>query len=95
MLAVWQNWEAAAWFLGAVLMVGLLGHFLVFRIVQGLIKRTKNVLDDSLFRHCYRPLQWCVILIVIHFAVATFNMPANFEAGAKRLIALLVIALVA
>ncbi|MHC4528179.1 MAG: mechanosensitive ion channel family protein, partial [Planctomycetota bacterium] len=50
---------------------------------------------DSLFRHCYRPLQWCIILIVIHFVVATFNMPEDLEAQAKRLIALLVIALVA
>jgi len=45
--------------------VGLLGHFLVFRILKEITQRTKSKIDDSLIEHCYRPSQWIIVLLVV------------------------------
>ena len=65
MLATLQNWERLACLCGAAVLVGLVGHFLVFEMLLNLTKRTKSIVDNSFVKYCYRPLQWIIILIII------------------------------
>jgi len=47
MLAALQNWERLAWLCAVAVLVGLIGHFFVFGLLRGLVKRIKSTLDDS------------------------------------------------
>jgi small-conductance mechanosensitive channel len=65
MLAVLQSWERFFLFIAAVLLIGLVGHHLVYGILRRLVKRTESAVDDSFVRRCYRPLNWIAVLLVI------------------------------
>jgi len=65
MLAALQNWERLAWLCAAAVLFGLIGHFFVFGLLRGLVKRIKSTLDDSFVKYCFRPLLWIIILIII------------------------------
>jgi small-conductance mechanosensitive channel len=69
MLATLQQFITVAWPIAIVLAVGLIGHYLIFRILQKLVGRTKSVVDNSLVNHCYRPLLWIIILTVIRWVL--------------------------
>lgn len=79
MLAVLQNWETVSWLVGIPVVVGLVGHFLIFRMLRNLAKRTKNVVDDSLVKHCYHPLQWTVVVLVIRLGLPVVLPETNLD----------------
>jgi len=93
MQEVLQNWKALTWLLGLAVLAGLIGHYLIYRILRSLAKRTEKVVDDSLVRNCYRPLQWTIILFVIRL-VLPLAVPDMDLAGAKHIISLVFIGLV-
>ncbi|HUW20309.1 MAG TPA: mechanosensitive ion channel domain-containing protein [Sedimentisphaerales bacterium] len=93
MLAISKDWVMAAWLAGAVLMAALVGHFLIFRILRQVAKRTKSVVDNSLVKHCYHPLQWVVIVFVIRLALPV-ALPGRDLAGVQHLLSVLFIGLV-
>ncbi|MFB0524619.1 MAG: mechanosensitive ion channel family protein, partial [Phycisphaerae bacterium] len=64
-----QNWKTTAWLVGVPILVGLIGHFLIFKILRKIAQRTGNIIDDSMVRHCYRPLQWTIVIFVIRLAL--------------------------
>ncbi|MHC4616486.1 MAG: mechanosensitive ion channel family protein [Planctomycetota bacterium] len=88
-----QEWTRGAWFIAIVLVAGLIGHYVVFRILRGLVRRSRSVLDDSLVNRCYRPLQWTIILIVIRPALPLV-LPPEAEAAAGRIVTVLLIGFV-
>lgn len=58
-----NNW--ALWSLLIVILVGVIGHLFVYRILLALTRRTKIVTDNLFIKHCYRPLQWIAVLLII------------------------------
>ncbi|MHC4387328.1 MAG: mechanosensitive ion channel family protein [Planctomycetota bacterium] len=95
MLALLQNWEKLTWLCGICVLLGLAGHFFVFHFLRNLAKRSKGVLDDSTVKHCYRPLQWTVILLVIHLLLPVLTPPSRFYGAARHVTRLVLIGLVA
>lgn len=93
MLAVLQNLENAAWIVGIAVLAGLVGHFLVLKILRKLVQRTESVIDNSLVKHCYRPLQWTVVVFVIRLVLPT-ALPEEISATTNHILGLLLIALV-
>jgi small-conductance mechanosensitive channel len=88
-----QNWTAAAWLLGVPLLLGLIGHFLVFKILCKIAERTGSQIDDSLVKHCYRPVQWTVVIFVIRLALsAVFG--EDILANVSHIVGLFLIAVV-
>lgn len=79
MLATIQNWERLAWVLGSAILLGLVGHYLVFKIMQTLAKHTKSVIDNLLVKHCCRPLLWTVIVFVIRLSLPLVSPEANLD----------------
>lgn len=69
MLILLQHWETVVWLIGIPVLVGLIGHFVIFKILQKLTRRTENVVDSSLVTHCYRPLLWTLVVIAIRVAL--------------------------
>ncbi|MHC4622521.1 MAG: mechanosensitive ion channel family protein [Planctomycetota bacterium] len=94
MLLISQGWTRGAWFIGVVLLVGLIGHYFVFRIIRKLVQRSKSEVDDSLVNRCYRPLQWTIVLLVIRSGLRLFGLGVEAEAAAGRVVTVLVIIVV-
>ena len=85
-----QNWETAAWLVGVPILLGLIGHFLVFKILRKIARRTESIVDDSLVRHCYRPLQWTIVIFVIRLALPA-AAPEETLASVNHILSLLLI----
>jgi small-conductance mechanosensitive channel len=77
---------------GIALLVGLVGHFVVFRIAQRLTKHTQVTLDNTFVTHCFRPLQWIVVLLVVRVVGRLPNMKEQVPEVAEHILALLLIA---
>jgi len=92
MQEVLQNWKVLTWLLGLAVLTGLIGHYLIFKILRNLTKRTKSIVDDSLVKHCYRPLQWTLILFVTRL-ILLFALPETELAAVKQIISLFFIGL--
>ncbi|MDD5065062.1 MAG: mechanosensitive ion channel [Phycisphaerae bacterium] len=83
----------ALWFLGILVLAGIIGHFLIYRILLALVKHTKSVIDDLCIKHCYRPLQWLVILFIIRLALPA-GLPEKYLSNAKQILSFFFIGLV-
>jgi small-conductance mechanosensitive channel len=86
-----QNWKAAAWLVGLPVFMGLIGHFLAIKVIRKIVRRTGTIMDDSLVRHCYRPLQWLVVLIVIRLALPA-ALPGELPSSVSHILSLFFIA---
>lgn len=86
-----NNW--ALWSLGILVIAGVIGHFLIYRILLALIKHTKSVVDDLCIKHCYRPMQWIVILLAVRL-IMPFVLSAEYLAAAKHILSFFFIGLV-
>ena len=83
------------WLYGTALLVGATGHFILFRVLLHLTKRTVVTFDNAIVKHCYRPLQWIVILLIVRVVGKLPNFKSQIPEVAEHAIALLMIALVA
>jgi small-conductance mechanosensitive channel len=88
-----HNWKAVSLLIGLPVLLGIIGHFLIYRLFCKIVKRTGSVVDDSLVRHCYRPLQWTVVLFVIRLTIPTILQEKRLD-FANHYLGLLLIALI-
>jgi small-conductance mechanosensitive channel len=88
-----QSWKTASLLIGLPILLGLIGHFLIYRIICKIVKRTGSVVDDSLVRHCYRPLQWTIVLFIVRLTIPNV-VPDESLAAVNHYIGLLLIVLV-
>jgi len=93
MLAQVQNWGTTAWLVGIAILVGSIGHLLVFEILLKLAQRTESIIDESLIRRCYRPLQWTVIAFLVRLILPA-TLPQQHLATVNHILSLLLIGLV-
>ena len=89
-----QNWRSTAWIIGLPILLGLVGHFLIFKMLRKIARRTGNALDDSLIRHCYRPLQWTIVLFAIRLILPSAFEEGEIPAGTSQVLGLMLIAVV-
>jgi len=92
MLADISNLQPLIWLYGIALFVGLVGHFVVFRIAQRLTRHTQVTLDNTFVTHCFRPLQWIVILLSVRIIGKLPNMPEQVPELAGQTLAIILIA---
>ena len=95
MLATIQELNPSFWLYGVALLVGLTGHYVVFRIIVHLTKRTKVTLDNAFVKHCFRPLLWIVTLLVVRVLGKLPAIQPHTPDVAEHVIAVVLIALVA
>ncbi len=81
------------WFLGGLLLAGVIGHLLVYRILLMLTRHTKSIVDNLFIKYCYRPLQWIVILLVIRMVLPAV-LSEEYLPTAKHVLSLLLIGFV-
>jgi small-conductance mechanosensitive channel len=88
-----EQWRLTIWLVGLPLLLGLVGHFLVYGLIRKITRRSKNVVDDSLVKHCYRPLQWTVVVFVIRLALPTV-FPDEIPSALNHILSLFLIGVV-
>ena len=88
-----EQWRLTIWLVGLPLLLGLVGHILVYGLIRKITRRSKNVVDDSLVRHCYRPLQWTVVVFVIRLALPTV-FPDGIPSSLNHILSLFLIGVV-
>jgi len=81
------------WSLLIPILVGVIGHFFVYRILLALTRRTKTVTDNLFIKHCYRPIQWIVVLLIIRL-ILSVKLPEDYHPILKQTLGLFFIALV-
>ncbi len=85
------NWTMAFWLVGVPILLGLIGHFLVFKVLRKIAARSGSVIDDYLVRRCYRPLQWTVVVFVIRLVLPA-ALPDETQTNVNHILSLLLIA---
>ena len=85
--------DSTLWFLLVSVLVGVIGHFIVYRILSALTRRTKNTMDNLFVKHCYRPLQWIAVLFVIQLFLP-LKLSEEYLTIAKQGLSLLFIGLI-
>jgi small-conductance mechanosensitive channel len=76
MMNFWQNIEWLVWLSAIAIVTGLVGHFVVFRLLMKIATRTRTKFDESFLRHCFAPSLWAIILLAYRWflpLVATEN----------------------
>jgi small-conductance mechanosensitive channel len=86
--------QRLALLLGAAVLVGIIGHLLLYKLLLKLTKSTKSPIDNSFIRFCYRPLQWIVILIVVRLLSKLKMFETNVPDFVSHVNSLLLIGLV-
>ena len=82
----------AFWSLLIPILVGVVGHLFVYRILLALTSHTKSVIDNLCIKHCYRPFQWIIILLVIRL-ILLVKIPEEYLLAAKQTFSLFFIGL--
>jgi small-conductance mechanosensitive channel len=85
----------AIWLYGIALVIGLAGHYIVYRLLLRLTRSTSVTFDNAIVKRCYRPLQWIIILLIVRVVSNLPNMKMQIPDVALQALALLMIALVA
>jgi len=86
-----NNW--VLWLVVIPVVVGLVGHLLVYRILLALTQRTKIVTDNLCIKHCYRPFQWIIVLLVIRLLLP-LKLSEEYLLTAKQIMSLFFIGLI-
>lgn len=95
MLATIQELQPLIRLYVVALLFGLAGHFVLFRIVMHLTKRTKVALDNVFVKHCFRPLLWIVVLLVVRVIGKLSSMEEFKSEAADHILVVALISLVA
>ena len=86
-----QNWKLTIWVVGVPLLLGFVGHFLVYKLFRKFTKSSKNLIDDSLVRHCYKPLQWTIVLLIIRIVLMA-SLPDEQTSDLNHILGIFLIA---
>jgi small-conductance mechanosensitive channel len=89
-----EHWRLIAWLVGVPLVLGLISHFLIYRIVRKITQRTGSELDDSIVRHCYKPALWTIVVLVIRMALAAAVTEQKVPDSISHILSLFLIGLV-
>ncbi|MGD2093452.1 MAG: mechanosensitive ion channel [Phycisphaerales bacterium] len=89
-----QDWEKLAFLWGSAVLIGLLGHYFIFGLLLGIFERTKSVVDNSLIKNCYRPLQWIFVLIIVRLLTKLVAFQAQLPDFLNHVLSLVLIGLV-
>ena len=91
----WASWIGFAVVFAGALIAGLLLHYLLFRLLGNVAKRTKTIIDDSIVRHCKRTAMWIIILLILSFVMPFLDISETVRGLTGHIISPLIIITVA
>jgi small-conductance mechanosensitive channel len=93
-----QNWHNLLWsagILGAAIVAALIGHFIIFRLLQQFVRRKPGVLSQSLVRHGQGPARWIFPLLTVLAVLPGLSLPQTFKLALEHITGLGLIATIA
>jgi small-conductance mechanosensitive channel len=96
MQAILENWEKIALAFGILTVaavVGIVAHYILFKILKGLCVYLKNLAADLFIRHCRSIMRWLFILTAVRLVLPALELPQRFADPLSQLFALAMIAL--
>jgi small-conductance mechanosensitive channel len=93
MLTEPQTWQRALWFFGIALLIALVGHYLLYFILIKIARSVKSTIDDSWVKHCFRPLNWTIIILITRLILPTV-VPQQYLATSNHIFSIIFIGLV-
>ena len=82
MKELFQNWQLSVYNLGFIagaVIIGIIVHFIIFRILRRLYQRTSNVLVGSLVKHISRPAKYLLILLAVNVIVSLITLSPDLS----------------
>jgi small-conductance mechanosensitive channel len=73
----WEMWAKTSSILGFGIVLGLILHFILFRVLARIADRSKTIFDDSLVKHTLNPTRILFLLIVVRFLLPLLNLGAG------------------
>ena len=95
MKEILESWEALAralGLLGGTIVLALIGHYLIFKTVERVSRRTKTIFDASLVKHCSQPTRFIIILLAVSFVLPLLRIPTTMVDFVRHLLSLCFIA---
>lgn len=89
-----QQWEGLAWVAGAAVL-GIVAHFVLFKVAGVLARRTRSVLGDSLVKHCSGPMRLILPVLFCNFLLPLVTLPLDTKLLLNQTLSLLLIGAVA
>ncbi len=89
-----QSWEAFArpvGILGGAVILGLIGHFVLFRIAGSLARRTSTKLDESLVKHCRGPSRIVIPLLTVQLLLPLLKVSPGIQTFVNQAFSILLI----
>lgn len=90
----WLNIEPIVWLSAIALLAGLVGHYIIFKLLIKLANHTQPATDHSFIKHCFRPLNWISILLIYRWLLPLTVRDVIFEKS-TRILSFLFTAIVA
>ena len=69
----WELWAKTGGILGFGIFLGLILHFILFRVFASIAKRSKAGFDDSLIKHTLNPTRILFLLLVVRLLLPLLN----------------------
>ncbi|MBA7470331.1 hypothetical protein ES707_05614 [subsurface metagenome] len=76
---VLNSWIRYPVLLVGTLISGLIVHYLLFKLIERITKRTQTIIDDSFVKHCRRPTRWIITIIIIIFVLPLLDLTAPLQ----------------
>jgi small-conductance mechanosensitive channel len=89
-----ENWRLVSWIVGGLVLLGVIGHLLIFRIVRKIAGRIGGEVDDWIVKHCFKPLLWTVVVFVIRLSLSTALPDDEGLASVNHILSLFLIGVV-
>ncbi len=89
-----EQWRLIVGIVGVPVLLGVIGHLVVFKIVRKIASRIGGELDDSIVKHCYKPFQWTVVVFAIRLAFATALSEEETPTGLNQILSIVLIGVV-
>ena len=96
MQTILQNWEKivpAFGILAGAAVVGVIAHYVLFKILERINRHFKNLPADSLVRRCGAVTRWLIIIIAVRLVLPATALPERFAEPLANLLALAMIAM--
>ncbi len=78
-------------YFGIFIIVGLVCHHIVFKYIKRVGGRTQTLFDDSFVKHCRKPTQWFLVLIISNFVLPLLKVSPIFLLYLELIIGILLI----
>ena len=70
----WEVWAKALGILSFGIFLGLILHYILFRIFEKIARHSKTTFDNSLLKHTRKPTRLIILFIIINFVLQLLDV---------------------